>query len=270
MKIRLLAVAAVACAAIFVGTQPAGAQNTPAPAPTATPTVQIPPALPPLIKHEYYAEGGYLVPAIVCNELATPCAHGDRYRSATARAAIEFPVAGNGITAMLKVDYRRYVYQHQAGFINLAGGGTAFSPVFQAREQDFDIRAGVRALEPRLYLGLSYLRETNNYGYPSMRGYGLGLEKLPDVDQTFSVYGSAYYYPRVDGTYTQPIGPNAGVPLHFAYHRFRYDFGVTLKPSSKSPVFIDMGYLGDHTRTADNAPANVIRAGPFVGIGIGM
>lgn len=268
MKIRLLALAALAFAAVLQTAQPAAAQSAPGPAPTATPTVTIPPALPPIIKHEIYAEGGYFVPAIVCNELATPCAHGDRYRSVAGRAAAEFPISGITLTGMVKVDYRRYVYQAAGTTINLVGGGTAFAPAFQAREQDFDIRAGIRALEPRLYLGVSYLRETNNYGYPTLRGYGYGLEKLPDVDQTFSVYGSAYYYPTVSGTYTQPLGPNAGVPLRLAYHRFRYDFGITLKPSTNSPLFVDAGYLGDHTRSSENSPANVIRAGPFVGVGV--
>lgn len=265
MNIRLLALAALVCSAVILPSQPARAQS--APAPTPTPTVDIPPALPPIVKRETYIEGGYLVPAIVCNEIATPCAHGVRYRSGAVRGAIEFPVSSS-LTGLLKVDYRQYEYPAAGTTFNLIGGGTAYQAPFAAREQDYDIRAGVRALEPRLYLAVSYLRDSTNYGYPAVRGYGLGLEKLPDVDQTFSVYGSAYYYPKVQGTYLQQVGPNAGTSYQLAYHRFRYDLGITLKPSTNSPVFLDAGYLGDHTRNAGNAPANVIRAGPFVGVGV--
>lgn len=234
---------------------------------TPVPTVEIPPGLPPIIKHEAYAEAGYMLPPIVCNEFS-PCNPGLRYRSADYRAAIEFPVAGVSLTGMIKADYRTYGYSYSgAGPIKAVRNGLAyFAPPFQARDYDMDLRAGVRVLEPRLYLGVSYLRRTNNYGYPNLRGYGIGLEKLPDVDQIFSVYGGAYYYPSVKATYYVPNG--GGVTSLLAYHVLRYDLGITLKPTAHSPLFVDAGYLGDRSRNAGDAPSNITRNGPFVGVGI--
>ncbi|GAC1390409.1 MAG: hypothetical protein NVSMB31_07430 [Vulcanimicrobiaceae bacterium] len=266
MNIRLLLTAALASAALWQFALPAAAQAQPVPAPTATPEVQIPPALPPILKTERYLSAGYIVPPLVCNEIS-PCNPGTRYRNYAVRGALEFPIS-NGLAGMVKFDYRRFNYPAGGRVINLAGGGTAFAPALQAREEDYDFRAGIRALEPRLYLGVSYLQRTENYGYPRLRGFGVGLEKLPDVDQTFSVYGGAYYYPSVSGTYTQPLGPNTNIPLRLAYHVLRYDFGITLKPSTTSPVFVDAGYIGDRSRNADNAPSNITRNGPFVGLGV--
>lgn len=267
MKYYIAALGAIALAGGLMTSLPASAQSVPSPVATPTPTVVIPPALPPIVKYVHYVSAGYIVPPIVCNELS-PCNPGSRYRNVAVRSAVEFPIAGISLTGMVKLDYRRYNYAAAGGSIALAGGGNAFAPAFQAKEEDYDFRAGVRALEPRLYLGVSYLRHTNNYGYPTLHGYGIGLEKLPDVDQIFSVYGGAYYYPTLRGTYTQPLGPNSGVPLQLAYHTLKYDMGITLKPSEHSPVFIDAGYLGDRSRNADNAPSNITRNGPFVGLGI--
>ncbi|MDP9110143.1 MAG: hypothetical protein M3M96_00710 [Candidatus Eremiobacteraeota bacterium] len=234
---------------------------------TPLPTVEIPPALPPIIKLEAYVEAGYIVPPIICNEFS-PCNPGLRYRSSDYRGAIEFPLAGPDITAMIKADYRIYGYSYNGnGPVKSVGNGPGyFAPPFEAREYDMDLRAGIRALEPRLYLGVSYLRRGNNYGYPTLRGYGIGLEKLPDVDQTFSVYGGAYYYPSVKATYFIPNG--GGATSLFAYHILRYDLGITLKPSDHSPLFIDAGYVGDRSRNAGDAPGNQTRNGPFVGVGI--
>ena len=53
-----------------------------------------------------------------------------------------------------------------------------------------------------------------------------------------------------------------------AYHVLRYDMGITIKPSPESPIFVDAGYLGDRSRNANNAPSNITRNGPFVGLGV--
>lgn len=236
----------------------------PATEPTPSPEVTIPSPLPPLVKRAAYISGGYIIPAVVCNEFTpSSCTVATRYRSKVLRAAAELPL-GN-LTGMVKLDYRTYGYRHETGFVNGIGhAGFATVGAFDARDDDADVRAGVRVLEPRLYLAVSYLRRTNNYGYPRLNGLGFGLEKFPDVDQTFSVYGGAYYYPRVRGSFASFTGEQGTL----AYHELRYDAGVTLKPSDKSPVFIDLGYIGDHARNAENAPSNEIRSGPFAGIGL--
>ncbi|MBV9972968.1 MAG: hypothetical protein JO135_06505 [Candidatus Eremiobacteraeota bacterium] len=258
---------------------PAGAQTAPSPVATPTPAVAIPPALPPIIKYEQYVSAGYIAPPIVCNEFSA-CFPGNRYQSVVFRAAAEFPVA-RAFTAMVKVDFRRYGYPHYgvagpplacaAGSTDLScvpaiGGNGAANSVgaFTARNWDYDVRAGFRVIEPRIYLSATYLQRTNNYGYPRLSGYGVSLEKLPDVDQILSLYGGAQYYPIVRGNFTDA----AGTTFNLAYHVLRYDVGLTLKPSTYSPLFIDAGYLGDNSHNAGNAPSNITRSGPYVGIGL--
>ena len=69
---------------------------------------------------------------------------------------------------------------------------------------DASARVGVQVLNPRVYLAGAYLWTSSNYGYPRMTGAGFGLEKLPDLDQTsVSLFGSAYYYPVVQGNFTE-------------------------------------------------------------------
>ena len=285
MQYRLLAFAALLIAGTLQTSLPAAAQSAANPAPTATPTVEIPPALPPLVKYEHFISAGYLTPPIVRNEFSAGYP-GARYRSTDLKAAVEFPLLGRTLTGMVKFDSRRFTYPHfgTAGpvigcvpgsnnascvtGIGPTGTGALAVPSFQARENDYDIRAGVRALEPRLYLGVSYLQRTNNYGYPRLKGYGLGFEKLPDVDQVFSLYGGIYYYPSLRGTFTVPGGPSAGTQLELAYHVVRYDVGLTIKPSATSPFFLEAGYLGDRSKNANNAPATISRSAPFLGLGV--
>jgi len=230
-------------------TAPAFAQTGAAPAPTPTPTVSIPPALRPLVKHEVYASAAYITPPIICDQFGK-CLLGARYQSMVYRGAAEFPIAGNALTGMVELDYRRFGYA---------------SRTLTARDTDYDYRAGIRVLEPRLYLAGSYLQRSSNYGFPRLRGYGFGLEKLPDVDQTFSLHGGVFYYPTVQGTYTNALMTRS---LPLAYHVLRYDLGMTLKTSSYAPVFLEAGFLGDKSRNENNAPININRSGPYVGLGI--
>ena len=65
-------------------------------------------------------------------------------------------------------------------------------------------RLGVQVLNPRVYLAGAYLWTSNNYGYPRMNGAGVGIEKLPDLDEPFSFFASYYYYPTLTGNFTDP------------------------------------------------------------------
>ncbi|MFN2449108.1 MAG: hypothetical protein ABR508_04845 [Candidatus Baltobacteraceae bacterium] len=207
--------------------------------PTPNPAVSMPPAMPPITKREVFVSGGYLIPAIVCNQLtAVSCSAGTRYGSHYFRGAAELPL-GQSLTGLVAVDYRLFHYSDATG--------TAIPA-----DEEVDVRAGLRVLEPRLYLAVSYLRRNNDYGAPRLNAIGFGAEKLADTDQTFSLYGGAYYYPNIQGV----------------YHELRYDMGVTLKTSQHAPLFLQLGYLGDHTRSAGTAPANEVRSGPYAGIGL--
>jgi hypothetical protein len=40
-----------------------------------------------------------------------------------------------------------------------------------------------------------------------------------------------------------------------------FDFG-------QSPIYVDLGYLGEHSTVKENAPSNELYAGPYAGLGI--
>ncbi len=105
----------------------------------------------------------------------------------------------------------------------------------------------------------------NNAGYPAITGFGFGVEKLPDLDHPFSVYGSAYYYPNVKGTCGTGECP-AG-PYTLSYNVLKYDIGVDYSFQG-IPLFLEGGYLGDRGYNLDAAPSGFSEAGPYVGIGI--
>jgi hypothetical protein len=141
---------------------------------------------------------------------------------------------------------------------------------FNAQENDIDTHFGIKLASPRIYLGVGGLFRTYNYlGYPRMAGVGFGVEKLPDLDQPFSIYGSAFYYPHVSGKYTYPtaalLGPLSGAQVTLAYSEWKYELGVT---TTFGAAFLDIGYAGEHLSAKTNAPSNVSINGPYVGLGL--
>lgn len=276
MKKQILLVAVLAAAGLAFCAAPGAAQGVPAlqasPTPNPyrlpEPVITPPPALPPIVHYDRFVEGGYIAPPLVCNQFS-PCNPGNRYGSRAARAAVEFPLINTAVTGMVKVDYRTYGYAHPAGLITMPGGaGSAqlYTGAFGIRDTDVSYRAGVQLTGPKVYLAGAYLEQRSTSGYPNLRGYGLGIEKLPDLNQILSLYLSYYYYPTVKADYYLPGAPNTTYRL--SYHVSQYDFGVALKPSTHSPIFVDLGYLGDKNKRGENAPANITRNGPFVGLGV--
>jgi hypothetical protein len=108
---------------------------------------------------------------------------------------------------------------------------------------------------------------SNNYGYPNMQSWGFGGEKLPDLNQPLSFFGSVWYYPNVKGTYSNvaaaPINP---LSYNLAYNILKYQVGVDYVIGN-SPVFIDLGWMGDNWSNKQNAPINRTYNGPFAGLG---
>lgn len=180
--------------------------------------------------------------------------------SYTGRAAIEFPLLG--LTWMAEGDWRHWSYATAGGPVTIIGsGGQTFVPSFNAHEDDVDARLGIKVADPRLYVGASYLWRQNNYGYPQLNGVGFGAEKLPDLDSAISIYGSAYWYPSLQGTFA-PVGT-------LSYRAFRYEIGVDWNFIGPSfPVYLDLGFLGNQYNNKQNAPSNINQYGPYVGLGL--
>ncbi|MBV9270965.1 MAG: copper amine oxidase N-terminal domain-containing protein [Candidatus Eremiobacteraeota bacterium] len=251
----------------------------PAPGPSvttapATPTPAPPPAAPYQAK---FIVGDYIFSPKVYNEFSP--GNSGKSGSYNVRAGLEFNLFN--LPWMIEGDFRQYDYPHNCGtaigsvppdpecFVTVIGqGGQTFVPAFEARDQDFDGRLGLKVADPRIYIGVGYLFRTGNYGYPRQQGVGFGIEKLPDLDQTFSVYGSAWYYPTVKGTCGTDVCPTG--PFDLEYRILKYQIGGVYNFSGKNTtgIFLDFGFLGDSGRNKENAPSEFTHSGPYLGLGI--
>jgi hypothetical protein len=257
----------------------------PTPVPTPTPTA-VPPEKP---HYEKYIAADYIISPKVYNELSP----GDKGKSSyNIKGDVEFPLFGP--TWEVGADYRRFLYQHNANFATApntvcpapdpgcvvpigpgraaaAGLGEVYVTAFQAQENDLDAHFGLEVVSPHVYLEVGGLFKNYNYlGYPKISGFGFGIKKLPDLDNKFSLYGSAFYYPHVSGKYTYPTSATFGVlggqQATLAYSEWRYAIGATL--ALGKVLYLDLGYLGQHDTAKADAPSNTNTAGPYVGLGL--
>ena len=217
----------------------------------------------PLVSAAHYIAADIIAPPVIYSPF-TPGTRGDNYGSYAARAAFEVPV-GNAYKIMVGASAERYAYQSSAGVVTgLAGQGRGSLPAVSIREYQIDERAGLMLVEPKIYVGVSYLQMGTTANAPRVRGLGYGLEKLVDSDRNFSLYGSVYYYPNVGGDYTVTGNPNT---FDLSYKVIRYQAGVTIAPLGQ-PFFLDTGFLGDKSTGRRNAPGGYNHQGPFVGLGL--
>jgi hypothetical protein len=277
----------------YVEAEPPEAPQTPAPTPRPKPTataVPTPTPAPekPAKTYEHYVAADYIISPKVYNELS---AGNKGSRSFTARADVEFPLFGP--TWELGGDYRHFLYPHDSnhatGICPSAGDpgcvttvgyqettaqsglGQAYVNAFTAQENDLDVHFGLQVVSPHVYIAVGGLFKNYNYlGYPNLAGAGFGIEKLPDLDGPFSLYGSAFYYPNVSGTYTFPsaaiLGPLAGQKTTLAYKEWKYEIGATVDIGPV--IFLDFGYLGERDFGKANSPANTSVGAPYVGLGL--
>ncbi len=211
-------------------------------------------------RHEIVVTGDYLITPTVHNEFSPGATTGKS--SYSLGGAVEFNLAN--FPAMLGGEDRNYQYRHDASPVTVIGRtGQTFVPASILRDTDADGRFGVKLLEPRVYVAASYLSKTREAGYPMVSGYGLGLQKLSDYESPLSVYFSLFYYPNLTGGYT-PLGTTGSLGL--TYRMLRYRVGAALAPPG-SPVFIDLGVLGDRQTARNSAPSNETHIAPYLGIG---
>jgi hypothetical protein len=239
---------------------------TPSPAPTAKP-----------VNYEHFVVGDYIFHPKVYNEFSSGIVGNNN--SYSIRGAAEFPAFG--LPWMVEGDYDSYAYQHNGSFpagtscasvpgdpgcvTNIGGLGQTYVPGFTAVDTDVDGRIGLKVVDPRIYVGIGYLSRSENYGYPRQNGFGFGAEKLPDLDQPFSVYGSVWYYPSVAASFSSP-----SVAGQFTYRDLKYQVGATYTLGSFTGIgiFVDGGYMGDSLRAASLAPSNSTHSGAYLGLGL--
>jgi hypothetical protein len=261
----------------------------PTPSPVATPVPTPAPTAAPVRKkypYEHFIVGDYVFSPKVYNEFSPGNARSGA--SYSGRGAVEFPAFG--IPWMLEGDYRSYAYPHNNNFsptqlgtspapcepggitgvgcVTVIGGyGQTNVPAFNARDTDFDGRLGIKVADPRIYIGVGYLYRAENYGYPKESGVGFGVEKLPDVDRPFSIYGSAWYYPSISGNFTFPAGAPIAGTQKFQDRFFKYQVGGTVSLGNTG-LFLDLGYMGDTVRSKNLSPADSTISAGYAGLGL--
>jgi len=141
--------------------------------------------------------------------------------------------------------------------------GSAYVPSFDARDTEVDGRLGIGVANPKIFLVGAYEQRYGNYGYPRLNGFGGGIEKLPDFTQPISIYGSALYYPQLSGDYIDVRGNSQKLQ----YREFKYAAGLTINVP-KTPLFLDLGFLGNHSTTKQNAPSNGSQNSLYGGLGL--
>jgi len=244
----------------------------PTPVPTAAPTpAPVPTASPTPAPYIAFVEAAYSA-RTNDNEFANGqhCSHS--YVAAAAFAPANSRWAG-------KVDLRQDAYVTSSNLTDVLGnqftgfatidGGYAFTPVFLAKQTSLDGRLEYQVADPRLYVGISYIQATTNYGYPSLTGLGVGAEKLPELRPGLSYYGSAFYYPTASGNFTvaSARSPNNGVTFRQQYAITKLDIGLALV-FRNVPVYLYGGFSGDEYRAKTNAPIGQTHNGPYLGIGV--
>jgi Copper amine oxidase N-terminal domain len=162
------------------------------------------------------------------------------------------------------IGYQKYVAQTLLG--------QAYVPRFLAQERDVDVSLGLKVSNPRVYLAASYYGRDYNYlGYPTIKALGFGLDKLPDLDQPWSLYGNIYFYPNTKGTYVGPtsflLGSLSGASFNLEYNILRYEVGGTYN-IGKTPLYAEAGFLGDQGYAHADAPAGFSHSGFFIGGGL--
>jgi hypothetical protein len=156
-------------------------------------------------------------------------------------------------------------------------GGFSQMPIgsFTAHESQFDGKLGFKVFDPRVYFGVSYLNVTSDFGdqldYPSTNGVGFGLEKIPDVKHTTSLYGGIWYYPSVTANFTYPVDGSvppalAGTSAKLVERVTTYQAGATVG-IGRTPVFLDLGFLSDalHANVEPNAASHT---SAYAGLGL--
>jgi hypothetical protein len=270
------------------------AAPTPPPTPPPTPVPTAPPTPPPTptptptpkpVVYEHFIVGDYIFSPKVYNEFSPGNSH--EGPSFSGRVAAEFPLFD--LPFMLEVDARQYGYQHIGNNDNLVprnapcapgtpiahdpgcvttigGAGNVYVPSFDARDRDLDARFAFKVADPRVYIGVGYLWRNDNYGYPQQNGFGFGIDKLPDLNEPFSVFGSYWYYPSVKGDFIDPFGNS----LELSYRIQKYQAGFTYDPFARQNlgVFLEGGFEGDIGTNKTNAPIEFRHYGWFGGLGI--
>jgi hypothetical protein len=264
-----------------VPTPPPTPPPTPVPTPAPTPT----PSPKPTPGYLGFAQGAYVFHRI-SNEFAAQATTTGSYQYSAALLFNPFAIeAGlrsdqynttvNGVVPALPTICNPSLAPNPQApgtpvtIFNTIDGGSCFVPQFQARQTLGYAKLMYKIFDPHFYIGASWIGQATNYGYPKLNGFGAGLEKLPDLNETLSFHGSYYYYwnNHADYTVNDPNSVNFDKVFTQRYAVQTYDVGLDLLFSKTFPVYLYAGWDGDVMVARANAPINQTHSGPYVGLG---
>jgi hypothetical protein len=257
------------------------------PAPTATPTPTPMPAKP--TTYERYIAGDYLFSPKTYNAF-NPGNTGNSGTSYAIRGAFELSLGS--LKAMVGGDYRSFAYPHQAagiavttppytacpsngfpGCVSVPGQSSSVYVAQQTlRDSSLAVNVGLGGFA-HTYIAGSYLAAYNDYpssypAIPTLAGFGFGLDRLPDTEAPFSIYGSVYYFPDISGTFDAPGGlPAAASGGKIEESFLRYQAGATIG-LGKTGAFLDAGYLGDLIRGKSLSLGDASSNSGYAGLGV--
>jgi len=246
-----------------------------APAAAPAPAATAAPKKPVGAQRENFVVGDYVISPTIYNE-ATSGHSG--HPSYSLRSATEFLV--DNMPFMIEAEIRDWSYTHFAGppgncafvigcITNIGHTGQIYRPARNLHETDTDGRIGFRIAWPRIYAVIGYLGKAETLNYPISNGLGIGIEKLPDFEKVWTIYGSGYYYPDLESKFTV-FNRTTGVSTIYTltYHVIRYQAGVMISPFNNHQAFIDLGVLGDGAHAGNAAPGSQTHIGEYVGAGL--
>jgi hypothetical protein len=268
---------ALAAALCILGLREAQAQSSPSPVPAPSPSAS--PRF-----YDRFASVDLLLTPKVANAFA---ANSDEPVTQSLRAAFEFRFFGRSFA---EAEYLRWIVSHPSGgYTGIANGTVCNAPggrppivgnpgcvtavggatsvyvnAAQFREQDVIVNSSLIGLGNSInYIATSALLRSNNYGYPNLSaGFGIGAERLPDMRKKADISGYFYYYPELHGKYTLPNGSQVNLRYKAAVWRITGDLKVP-----KSPLFLQLGFIGDRSLVKENAPSNSTHSSLTLGFG---
>jgi hypothetical protein len=142
---------------------------------------------------------------------------------------------------------------------------TQFSlPIYMsaaARDEDIELRAGLKLLDPRIYVGAGY-RHLNGVAGNTANGWGYGVERMPDIDRRFSLAGELWYYPSLGNAFTK-----GAQRVSLQYRVLSYGLSITqLLP--RDHYFVQAGIRRDHAIPFSDATGGIDRTTPSLTLGL--
>jgi len=154
----------------------------------------------------------------------------------------------------------------QPGTLLTFPAGSIVVPQFVAVDAQFEARLEYRLQQVPVYLGAAYSNATNNYGFPALHAFGVGLEVQPNSRRELSPYGSFFYFPNQTGVYplANPTNPASGSVTE-SLRADELELGLSYAVP-RTQLNIVAGYQ-QTTNVSRTGSFNFVLDGPFLGVG---